>query len=181
MEPGRARRISARVLRFVALSWAILFSVVATLFAGGYALEDPGWPVGYLMVAAWLAPLGALTVVALRRPVLAWRLMWVCVGIAIAIALVQLAFPRVLTGWEFTNGPVVAIASFVPLVPLAILGRRRPLAAAIAIAIIALGPVVVQLRETELHFGSSVAVSLPMLIAAGLLAVAGLLHRHPAP
>jgi hypothetical protein len=181
MEPGRARRISARVLRVAALAWAILFTVVATMFAGGYALEDPGWPAGYLMVAAWLAPLGALTVVALRRPALAWRLMWACVGIAIAIALIQLAFPRVLTGWEFTNGPVVAIASFVPLVPLAILGRRRPLPAALAIAVIALGPVAVQLREEALHFGSSTAVSAPMLIAAALLALAGLLDRHPAP
>ena len=48
MEPGRARRISARILRGAALAWAVLFTVVATLFAGGYALEDPGWPAGYL-------------------------------------------------------------------------------------------------------------------------------------
>jgi len=181
MESGRARRISARVLRVAALAWAILFTVVATLFAGGYALEDPGWPAGYVMVAAWLVPLGALTAVQLLRPALGWRLLWACVGIAVAVALIQLAFPRALTGWEFTNGPVVAIASFVPLVPLALLGRRRPLPAALMIAIIAAGPILVQLREGAMHFGSSTAVSAPMLIAAALLAAAGLLDRHPAP
>jgi len=181
MEPGRARRISARILRGAALAWAVLFTVVATLFAGGYALEDPGWPAGYLMVAAWLVPLGILTAVQLLRPALGWRLLWACTGIAVAVALVQLAFPGALTGWEFTNGPVVAIASFVPLVPLALLGRRRPLPAALMIAIIAAGPIAVQLREGAMHFGSSTAVSAPMLIAAGLLALAGLADRHPAP
>lgn len=181
MEPGRARRISARVLRIAALAWAVLFTVVATLFAGGYALEDPGWPAGYVMVAAWLVPLGALTAVQILRPTLGWRLLWACVGIAVAVAAVQLVFPRALTSWEFTNGPVVAIASFVPLVPLALLGRRRPLPAALMIAIIAAGPIVVQLREGAMHFGSSTAVSAPMLIAAALLAAAGLLDRHPAP
>lgn len=181
MEPGRARRISARVLRIAALAWAILFTVVATLFAAGYAMEDPGWPAGYLMVAAWLVPLGVLTAVQILRPALGWRLLWACVGIAVAVALVQLAVPRALTAWEFTNGPVVAIATFVPLVPLALLGRRRPLPAALMIAIIAAGPILVQLREGALHFGSSTAVSAPMLITAALLALAGLLDRHPAP
>lgn len=184
MEVGRARRIAARILRIAALVWAILFTTVATLFAGGYAFEDPGWPVGYLMVAAWLLPLGALTAIQILRPALGWRLLWACVGVAIAVAAVQLAVPRALgalADWEFTNGPVVAIASFVPLVPLALLGRRRPLPAALMIAVIAAGPILVQLREGAMHFGSSTAVSAPMLIAATLLAAAGLLDRHPAP
>ena len=180
MEPGRARRAIARVLRIAALVWAILFTVVATMFAGGYALEDPGWPAGYLMVAAWLIPLGALTAIQLLRPGLGWRLLWACVAISVVLSLVQLAAPGTLTAWEFANGPVVAIASFVPLVPLALLGRRRPLPAAAMIAIIAAGPIVVQLREGAMHFGSSTAVSAPMLIAAGVLALAGLAERRPA-
>jgi hypothetical protein len=52
--PGAARGL-ARGLRVVALAWAILFTGAATRFADGYALTDPGWPVGFLLVGGRLA------------------------------------------------------------------------------------------------------------------------------
>ncbi len=68
MEAGRGRRICARMLRIAVLASVSLFSVAFTLLAGGYALADPGWPAGCVIVAAWVTPFGTLVAIQILRP-----------------------------------------------------------------------------------------------------------------
>jgi hypothetical protein len=178
-EIGRGRRVAGRVLRIAALAWSILFTVAFSLFAAGYASEDPGGLEAVGLVALWVVPLAVLVAVALLRPAAAWWILLALVGVAVLVAGWQLVDPRSLRDWEFEHGPVTAIASYVPLVPLALVGRSRPLSAALMLLAVGVAPILAELRVAPFHMGSTQAVAVPMALTGVVLLVAALLDPHP--
>ena len=79
-----------RIVWLVALSWAILFTVLAGLFTAGYALDDPGGLAGIGLVLLWLVPLLGGSLLAWRGPPLAYRLLLVVAVLAVGLGLWQL-------------------------------------------------------------------------------------------
>jgi hypothetical protein len=160
--------VTAGVLRYVAFSLMVLFTVVGSLFTAAYALDDPGGWRGALLVAGWLVPLTVLAVVAWRWPARAVP------ALAVATCAVVL-----LHGWAFIAGsewgavedrigPIRAVAAFSVAGPLAVLGLRRAAAAGWSMLALGLLPAVVSARVGP---GSS-----PVFLVAGAVTVAGLLY-----
>jgi hypothetical protein len=166
---GRGIWIAAVVL-------AGLFTVLASLFTAGYAMDDPGGLAGLALVATWFVPILIGIWLAVRMPDLAFRIL---VGIAlltVAIGVWQLLDPHTVRDWEFANGPVLAVASFATMLPLALAARIRLWQCALLMMVIALALLAPDLRA-GMHFGSSGAVAMPMLFDASLLGLAAALAQ----
>ena len=163
-----------RIVWFGALGWAILFTVAAGLFTAGYALDDPGGLAGIGLVLLWLVPLLGGSLLAWRWPAIAYRLLLVVAVLAVGLGLWQLLDPISLRDFEDANGPVTAIGSFITMLPIALLWRVQRWPAALLMLVIGLAGMLPELRG-DLHFGSSAAVAVPMLLEAALLALAAAL------
>jgi hypothetical protein len=162
---------AARVLWIAAFAWAGLFSLLAGLFASGYAMDDPGGLAGFGLVLAIFGPilLGALLV--WKAPDVAYPVLIVVAALAVVFGLWQLIDPLTLRDFEDENGPVSAIGSFITMVPVALLARTRPWPAATIMLVVAVAGFLPELRA-GFHFGSSTAVAMPMLLEAALLGLA---------
>lgn len=169
--PRHALHGAARVLWLAALVWAGLFSLLAGLFASGYAMDDPGGLEGFGLVVAIFAPMILGSLLVRQAPDVAYPVLIVVAALAVVFGLWQLIDPLTLRDFEDENGPVSAIGSFITMVPVALLGRHRAWPAALIMLVIALAGILPEFR-TGLHFGSSAAVAVPMLLEAGLLGLA---------
>jgi hypothetical protein len=153
-----------KTLRRVALVLACLFSLLAWFFIAGETMSDPGGLRGAGLVALWTAPLAGLAVIAWYRPARATEVL----GLFTA-ALVGLAawFTIDTGGWrsfENGHGPVRAIGVFVLLLPLALLGWRRPRVAGWMLLIVGLVPGLAAFATERAGMPSIVAVAIPATI-----------------
>jgi hypothetical protein len=165
-----------------------LFGLLGGIFVAGETFDDPGgWPaVG--MTAAWLVPLVALSVLAVRRPQSAGPVFIAATASVAGFTLADSAFgiiPR--DDW----GPVAAIVVFALGVALAFLGLHRPMLAGVLMVIAALAQLAATLLSTAVRAtgeqpgpssvvgGSSGVVIVPLLVVGFLFVVAGSLDREP--
>lgn len=169
----------ARALWIAALAWAILFSVLAGLFASGYAMDDPGGLAGLGLVAAIFVPMGLGSLLAWRRPELAFRILVVVAIIGVATGVWNAIDPMSLVDVENRYGPISAIASFITMVPFALAWRARPWPSTLLLLVVALAGLLPEWVRTPIHLGSSAAAALPMLLEAALLAAAAAAARRP--
>ncbi|RIK16958.1 MAG: hypothetical protein DCC50_03330 [Acidobacteria bacterium] len=167
----------------------LLVALLGGLFAAGYAVSD--LPVLSVTVAigAWVLAAAALSWLAISRTALAVPVL--------AVVTVALAGVAVVDAWmdlfsRDTTGPVMTIAFLALLAPMAFLGLRRPVWASLLLLTIGvvqlLGSGLLrsaasgQLQWGRLLAGSSGVLVVPVLLAAVLLVVAGLLmHDHVRP
>lgn len=169
----------ARALWIAALAWAILFSVLAGLFASGYAMDDPGGLAGLGLVAAILVPMALGSLLAWRRPEPAFRILVVVAVVGVAAGVWNAIDPLSLVEFENRYGPVSAIASFITMVPFALAWRARPWPSTLLLLVVALAGLVPEWVRTPVHLGSSAAAALPMLLEVVLLALAAVAARRP--
>ena len=176
-----------RILRTIAVVLVTALGLAGGVFASGYAFADLGAGVALGLTAAWLVPMAALSLLALRRP--EETAPWL---IALTVAMVVLA-PLAMRFRVFPQawGPVVTIAMLTLAVPLAFLGLRLATTAGLLLLVLAgtqlLGTVIAYLRSPagevplrHLFSGSSGVIILPLLLAAVLLLAAGLMaHERP--
>ncbi len=165
------------MLWIVALGWAILVSALAGLFASGYAMDDPGGLAGFGLVLLIFVPMLVGSLLAWRLPGIAYPILLVVTALAVVFGFWQLIDPRPLADFENEHGPISAIGSFVTMIPLALVWRVRAWPAVLMLLAIAVMGLLPELR-TGFHFGSSVAVALPMLLEVALLAGAALASRR---
>ena len=172
----------ATILRRTAFTFMMAFGLLGTLFAAGYALDDPGGLTGLGMTAAWVLPMLVLAGLALLRPetggpVLTFATVLV-LGFTVVDSLAGIV-PR------DDVGPVAAITVLALTVALAALGLHRAKLAGVLMVTVAL----VQLGATVLGVlvrtagdgpgpgallgGSSGVVVLPVLVAGVMFWLAG--------
>ena len=102
-----------------------VFTVLAAIFIGGYALQDPGGNAGLLMTLAWVLPMLILAVAAWFWPAPTAPLLLALASAFIA-ACVWLAFdPAALREFISENGPVIAVSVVALSFPAAVLGLKR--------------------------------------------------------
>jgi hypothetical protein len=157
-----------RVIRYVGFGWAVLFTLTAGLFTAGYALDDPGGWRGVTLVAAWLVPLGVLTVIAAEWPRKGGRVLTAAVAIAVLLEVSALIAGTGRADLEEGSGPLRAVSAFALATPLAVLGLRRPVAAARLLLILGIATVVLSFTRG--------AGSAPMGAAGVGVVVTGLLY-----
>ncbi|MGI9188385.1 MAG: hypothetical protein ACR2J9_12855 [Gaiellales bacterium] len=165
---------AARVFWVAAFGWAALFSVLAGLFASGYAMDDPGGLAGLGLVVAIFAPMLLGSLFVWKAPDAAYPVLIVVAALAVVFGIWQLVDPITLRDFEDENGPVSAIGSFITMMPVALLARRHAWPAVVIMLVLAIAGMLPEFR-THFHLGSSMAVALPMLLEAVLLALAAAL------
>ncbi len=102
-----------------------VFTVLASIFIAGYALQDPGGNAGLLMTLAWVVPMLVLAVAAWFWPAPTAPLLLALASAFIA-ACVWLAFdPAALREFISENGPVIAVSVVALAFPAAVLGLQR--------------------------------------------------------
>jgi len=179
------------LLRRGAVAVMMVFGVLALGFILGTIAEDPGGWAAVALSAVVLVPVLSLSVVAVRAPELATRILGVGVGLLAGYAVVEAFVPVRMAG------PVVAVGTVVLAVPMAVLGLRHAREAGTLLVLDGLVPILglalVALQHADegsrgLHLGgSSGAAGVPVLFVgalfllawvAGLQPAAG--HRRPA-
>lgn len=163
-----------RALWISALVWAILFSVLAGLFASGYAMDDPGGLAGFGLVLSIFLPIILGSLLAWKLPQVAYPILIAVTVLAVGFGVWQLIDPLTLRDLENEIGPVSAIGSFITMVPIALVWRYRTWPAALMMLVIAVAGLLPEFRAS-MHVGSSAAVAIPMLLEAALLGLAAAL------
>ncbi len=158
----------ACITRNVAVVLIGVFLASAVVFAVGEAMDSPGGWRGVLLAVAWLAPMGALLVFAWRRPSRASVLLWVLIGMSVAVDAWASMWSDTAHSLEDGAGPVRAVIMF------ALAGAVLPLVAHLwrqaGVMLTVLGGAPVLFAALLGDVGSE-----PLLVAAVPTLVAGLL------
>lgn len=176
-----------RILRYAAFAVLALVGLIGGVFAAGYAFADLGTLLALGLTAAWVVPLVAMSVAALRWPEASAP--WLTVLTLAMVLLVPLARRFHLV--PESAGPVLTMAMLALAVPLAFLGLRMAATAGTLLLVLAatqlVGTMIGYLRSPagevplgHLFSGSSGVIILPMLVAGLLFLAAGLAaHERP--
>lgn len=177
--------MSGAVVR-VAFAVYAAFAVLASTFAAGYALDDPGGAAGVGMVAAWLVPMLGLSVLALLRPATGARLASPITGVAVVALTLQAVTANLLPeSW----GPVAGMLCLVVGTFLACLGLARPGEAGIRLLVLAVAALVAVVLNLVLHVtgalgpgpgvgASTLVMVLPQLVLAAVYLAAAPLGKE---
>ncbi|MBC7290508.1 MAG: hypothetical protein H5T83_04100 [Actinotalea sp.] len=179
----------AKLVKAVGAWGLVVLATLFGVFAAGYAFQDPGGWLAVGLVAAYVVPAVGLGLVAWRWPE---RAMVTVVPVVVLVALPL--FSDTVRGWFDEVGPVLALATGVAAVVLAILGLHRPgLAGTLLIAVAAFifvqlvieaNAVVEEPSPLGVLGTSGGVILLPMVVSGVLLLIAYELERHahrPAP
>ena len=163
------------VLRRVAAYGTMLFAVLGLVFAGGYAVDDPGGWAAAGIIALVVVPTAILTAVAARRPDQALVLAYLGSGLLLVFTVVD-ALSRLV------DAPVIPMTALVLAFPVAFLGLHRPRTAGGLLLAIGATPILGELLAGIVHRaeggftlhlgGSSGAAAIPLLLFALLFLVA---------
>jgi peptidoglycan/LPS O-acetylase OafA/YrhL len=162
----------ADVSRRVALSMVLGFAVLATLFVSGYAFEDPGGLEAWALTAAWVLPMVGGSLWAWFSPRTVEPALWVATAAIVAMSLWWFLAPETWAQVMNERGPITAIASLAVGVCVAVWGYHRPGRAPIALAVIALSPLVGAVLVADLGYamaGTSTVVAVSPLLTCALL------------
>lgn len=172
------------LLRRGAFAVMMVFGVLALGFILGTIAEDPGGWAAVVLSAVVLVPILSLSVVAVRTPELATRILVVGVGLLAGYAVVEAFVPLRMAG------PVVAVGTVVLAVPMAVLGLRHAREAGVLLVLDGLVPVLglalVALQHADegsrgLYLGgSSGAAGVPVLLVGALFLLAWVAELQPA-
>lgn len=163
------------VLWRIAAFGTMVFVVFSFMFTGGYVMGDPGGWAAAGIIALMVVPAALITVLAARRPEQAIAVVYIGLGLLLAVTVVDSVS-------RLVDAPVIPMTAVVLAFPVAFLGLHRPRTAGwllLAIgAVPILGEVLVGIvRGGEGGFflnpgGSSAAAAIPLIIFALLFLVA---------
>lgn len=165
----------ATILRRLGFGLMTLETTFFGLFVVGDTVADPGGWQAVGLIAAWLVPLAALCALAWRRPGAAT---WVLGVLTAAVVAGSIWFAVDPQGWrslENDIGPVRAVAAFVVVAALGVLGLARTMTAGVLLLVA--GGVPVLLGSIDRGGLSSLAVVGVPAVLVGALYVASALIR----
>ena len=168
----------ARLVQMTALGLAGVVGVLVGLFILGETFTDPGGWAAVGLAATWVVPLVVLSLLAWFRPGPATWVLGELAGAVVGLGLWYAVDPEAWRSFEDDVGPVRGIAAFALLLPMAALGRTRPLAAGVLLLAASVVPPVLAALGAGGAMASVVAVSTPGALVGALLLVAGLLQRQ---
>jgi len=156
-----AARRGRRAPRLIAVGLAGLFAVLGGAFIVGSVMDDPGGLVAIGLIALWLVPMAGLCALAWRAPALAARVLSCLAALVVAGAIWFALDPHAWRTFENGHGPVRTIGVFALMLPLALLGWRRPEIAGTLLLVVGVVPVVVAAVTERGGMPSTMAVAVP--------------------
>jgi hypothetical protein len=162
------RGSGARLLREIGFWLTTAVMSFAFLFVVGETMTDPGGLVGVGYVLAWLVPLAGMVALAMRRPELFARGMWVLVLVPVAVALWGAVDRGSWVDVQDAVGPVSTLLVMVIGTPLAFLGRHpdQTRDAGLAMLAITVVPALLLGLSGGMAIVSMLMMSTPVLITA---------------
>lgn len=167
----------ASAARRVAAFSTLAFAVLAVVFAGGYALDDPGGWTGVGILSLVLVPALGLLWAALRHRRQALWLVHAGIGLLLGYAVAGVFGPLV-------DAPVLPVAAVVVAIPVAVVGLREARRAGPLMLVIGATPLLAMAlertggRDRAFHLGGSAgAVALPLLLCAAMFLLAAVAER----
>lgn len=168
--------------RRVALSAALGFAVIATLFVSGYVFEDPGGLAAWVATAAWVGPMIGLGVWAWISPRTAEPVLWALLGSVVVLSAWWAYAPTAWQAFMDERGPVIGVLALAVGVALAVWGYHRPVRGSVALLVVGLAPVIGAGLAAGFGFATaatSTAVTVsPFVTCAALYLLAGRLNRR---
>lgn len=159
-----------------------LYTVLASLFIGGYALQDPGGNAGLLMTLAWVLPMLILAAAAWLWPVVTAPLLLALASAFIAACVWLAVDPAALREFISENGPVVAVSVVALAFPAAVLGLKRTALAGWLLAALGVLPLLVTIIGRSGPVVSLTAASVvPLLAGIAYLMSAGTVRGSSVP
>lgn len=166
------------LIRKITLAFMLGFFVLGSLFAGGYAMEDPGGAKGLLIIAEWVVPTLLVAALAWRKSPLTLPILLIGTVGVVVTSLLEARDPM---GWQRIwdqRGPLLAVSGFSVSIALTVYGYylRTRLAGALLIAACAVplfAGVIMGTQEGPLVGGSTSAGVLPGLIAGVVYLLVG--------
>ncbi len=180
----RDAHLIAAFSRRVAVSVALGFTVLATLFVSGYVFEDPGGLEAWVITAAWVVPMIGLGIWAWVSPRTVEPVLWALLACVVVLSAWWAYAPSAWQDFMDTRGPVIGVLALAVGACLAVWGYRRPVRGAVALIVVAVVPVVGAGLAAGFGFATaatSTAVTVsPFLTCALLYLLAWRLDRRPA-
>lgn len=170
---GRAGRMTGRL----AFGIAVVLAAFGSLFVAGYAFEDPDKWAAVGQVASYLVPMLVLAVVVRLWPSLSVRVMAAALALLAGSWLWYVIDVEAWTSLMDHVGPILGVAMLVLILPLGMLGLRRPLAAGLMLAstaVLSYAAFLASIRN-EPWFGLGDSLSTSRTILCGPMLVIGLL------
>jgi len=153
-----------RFLREEGLIFMGLIAGFFALFVIASAMEDPGGWEGAALAAAWVVPIAALGALAWFWP----RVATVVLGVIVVGVFGLFVWSGLHMDWWHTfeddHGPIRSLVLFATIVPVALLGWRRPLIAAGL-----LGGCMLAVVALAVLYGSGIGASILMAVAPALV------------
>lgn len=169
-----------RLARYTVFGLTAFFLLLASAFAVGAIVDDPGGATAAVVILAWLLPAVALSGYAFLRPARAEQVLMVVTGVVVAFIVIQALTDMVPTD---DVGPVGTLAALVVSVPLAFLGLHR--AAMAGKLLLAIGLALAFSAFIGAPAGSATALAAPLLVLGMLFMVvaepSGGRRRRPTP
>jgi hypothetical protein len=158
---------------------------LSTFFFGAFIIGDTfadpgGWKAAGL-VAAWAVPLAGLAALSWFRPRWAVSVLAVLSAAMIGVSVWFALNPQAWRSFEDRHGPIRAIATFLLVAALAVLGLKRTAVAGVLLLAIGVIPVAVSSLGSFLGFASLSVVSAAPVIAGVLYLVSAHMAERPAP
>ena len=147
-----------------ALAFACVFGFLAWFFIAGEAMSDPGGLRGVGLVALWSLPLAALAVFAWQRPAQATTLLQILTAVVVVVGVWYASDSEAWRSFEDDHGPVRAIGVFVLMLPMALVGWRRPRVAGLMLLIVGLVPAVAASVTGRAGFNTTLVIGVPCMI-----------------
>lgn len=173
-------------LQIVAITLGVAMSGMLIFFIAGEMLSDPGGIQGVLLVLAWLALPVGLALLAWLRPVAAYPVLVVMVGLVLLAAAVGIPMAHQWWAFENTHGPIDLMVYLGAFVPLIALGRAMPVRAG-WMMLITMGGALVLHSISLLIVGQPSGIlvfavlAVPLLVSAVLFVVVGRQDTQPRP
>lgn len=174
-QPDSAFR--ARALTWVAACVMAAFTVLAGLFIGSFALNDPGGSAGVGLILSWAVPMAALAVLAWLKPGWASRALLALTATLLAASVWFAVDSQVWRELENQNGPIRTVAVLVLAFPAAVLGLKRTTMAAWLLLVLGFGPIAVCIIGSLAGVVALSAISVIPLITGVLYLISGWMMR----
>ena len=166
------------LVRKLTMAVMLGFFVLGSLFAGGYAMEDPGGAAGLLIIAEWVVPTVVVALLAKRAPKVALPLLIVSTAAVVVTSLLEARDPMAWQKLWDQQGPILAISGFGVSIAWAVYGyyQKARLSGALMLATCGIplfAGVLMGTQEGPLIGGSTSAGVLPGLIAGVVYLIIG--------
>lgn len=154
-----------------------VFTLLAGVFIGGYAMDEPGGQAGLMMILSWAAPTLVLAALAWFWPAGSAPLLVALTAVLVALCVWFALDPAAARSVQNANGPVLAVGVVAVAFAAAVLGLKRTRTAGWLLLALGAVPLLVTILAKSGPAASLAAASVVPLVTGAIYLVASRMTR----